>query len=85
MGVRAGEHLGIQAREHAGEHARGQTLEIADANAGDHRSNPPAHDVGALVGRALQAEAEVLVDVSGEAPPGDHARLVSGASEEHAG
>ena len=82
--VRVGalEHLRIQPRQHPGEHARGQALQVAHGHVGDHLPHALAHLIGAIVGRAAQAEAQVLIRVAREPPARDHARLVSGAREE---
>ncbi len=66
--VRVGalEHLRIQPRQHPREHARGQALQITHWHAGDHLPHALAHLVGAIVGRAAQAKAQVLVHVARE-------------------
>ncbi len=82
--VGAREHLRVQPRQHAGEHARGHPLEVAHAHPRDHLADAPAHVVGAVVGRAAQPEAEVLVDVAQQPRARDHPRLVGRAGEEDA-
>ena len=84
VGVGAREHLRVQPREHAREHPRREPLQVADAHAGDHLPDAPAHVVGAIVGRAAQAEAQVLVGVARQAAARDHPRLIGGAGEEDA-
>jgi hypothetical protein len=81
--VRVGplEHLRVQTRQHAREHARGEPLEVAHAHAGDHLADAPAHVVGAFVGRATQAKAQVLEHVARQAATGDHAALEGRARE----
>ena len=63
VGVGDLEHLRVQARQHAGEDLGRQPLEVAHALAGDHLADLAADAVGRLVGRALQAELEVLPPV----------------------
>ena len=84
VAVGALEHLRVQAREHAGEHARGHALQVADGDAGEHLPHPHPDGVGPVVGRAAQAEAQVLVEVAEQLRARDHARLEGRAREEDA-
>jgi hypothetical protein len=75
------EHLRVQAREHAREHVGGEPLELAHAQALERLADPRPDRVGAGVGRAVQAEADVLPRVLGDLAARDEARLVRGAPE----
>ena len=61
------EHLRVQAREHAGEHVGREPLEVAHAHALEQLADPLAQRVGARVGRAAQAEEQVLPRVAASA------------------
>src|SRR5437763_215449 len=67
MGVRAREHLRIEPWQDAREHARREPLQIAHRHACDHLPDALAYVVGAIIGRATQAEAQVLVSVTRQA------------------
>ena len=58
------EHPRVQPREHAGQHVGREPLEVAHAHAGQQLPDPRSQRVGAGVGRAAQAEQDVLVRVA---------------------
>ena len=75
------EHLRVQPRQHAGEHVGRQPLQVAHAHALEHLADPLAQRVGARVGRAAQAEEDVLPRVARELAARDEPGLVRGAPE----
>ena len=75
------EHPRVHAREHAGEHVGREPLEVAHAHALQQARDPLAHRVGARVGRAAQAEHEVLPRVPCDLAARDQPRLVRRAPE----
>ena len=84
MGVGALEHLWVQPRKHPSEHARREPLQVAHRHPRDHLPHALAHVIGAIIGRAAQAEAEVLVQIPRQTRARDHSRLIGRTSEEHA-
>ena len=79
--VRDRQHARIQAREHAREHVRRQPLEVAHPHTLEQVRDPLAQRVGAGVGRAAQAEEEVLPRVARDLATRDQTRLVRRAAE----
>ena len=75
------QHARVQPRQHAREHVRREPLHVAHTYALEQLRDAHPHRVGALVGRAAQAEAQVLPRVRGQPAARDQAGLVRRAAE----
>jgi hypothetical protein len=75
------QHPRVQAWQHAGQHLGREPLQVAHADALEQLRDPLAQSVGPGIGRAAQAEHQVLVGVLGQLAPRDEPGLVGGAPE----
>ena len=75
------EHARVQARQDAGQHGRREPLQVAHMDALEQLPDALADGVRARVGRAAQAEDDVLVGVARDVAAGDHPGAVGRAAE----